>query len=134
MTVVIDASVAMKWLVAGEGSDRALALIGSDTLVAPDLIFAEAANALWRYSSGGFLAAEAGEAALAALQRTLDRTYPLAPMASEAYSLAAVLAHPAYDCFYLSLARSLNCLLWTADKRLVAKLGGTELQDRVRLL
>ncbi len=134
MSLVIDASVAMKWLVESEGSDRAQALVGSDALVAPDLILAEVANALWRYSAGGLLARTAGEAAIMVLQRTLDRTYPLAPMTADAYCVAGELGHPAYDCFYLVLARTLDSLVWTADRRLAAKVAGTPWQNRVRLL
>ncbi len=39
MTLVVDASVALKWFVAEDGSTRAAALLaGPELLVAPDLI------------------------------------------------------------------------------------------------
>ena len=44
---VIDASVAVKWLVTEAFSDQAASLLDSKlTLIAPELLFAEAANAL----------------------------------------------------------------------------------------
>lgn len=49
MRIVVDASVAVKWLVAEEGSDVANRLLtdGGD-LYAPRLMASEVANALWR--------------------------------------------------------------------------------------
>ena len=45
---VVDASVMVKWLVREEHSDEAAGLLnGGSTFVAPALVFAEAANALW---------------------------------------------------------------------------------------
>lgn len=44
---VVDASVAVKWLVAEDLSEESAALLDMDvTLLAPDLLFAEAASAL----------------------------------------------------------------------------------------
>ena len=49
MTVVIDASVALKWFVEEQGTEQAAALLaGQDLLIAPDLIVAEVANAGWK--------------------------------------------------------------------------------------
>lgn len=134
MTLVVDASVAMKWLVETDGSVAARDLIGADILVAPELIAAEVANALWRYVANGQMAAIAGEMALGALTRTLDQLYPTEPLAASAYGLACRLGHTAYDCFYLVLAERVSATLITADRRLVAKVAGTAWQDRVRLL
>lgn len=134
MTLVIDASAAMKWLVDGEGSDRARALIGTDRLVAPELIMTEAANALWRYSSAGMLSVAAGEAALGALSRILDQTYSMSALSTDAYGLACSLGHPVYDCCYLALAGQVKGTVVTADRRLIAKVAGTPWQDKVRPL
>ena len=49
MRLVIDAGVAVKWLVAEEGSDAADRLLANgDDLYAPRLMASEVANALWR--------------------------------------------------------------------------------------
>ena len=50
MTLVVDANVAVKWVVANPDTERADAVISSgEELIAPDLLVAEFANALWRY-------------------------------------------------------------------------------------
>jgi predicted nucleic acid-binding protein len=47
--LVVDASVAAKWLVTEPLSDRALALLGgANELIAPDLLLPEVGNILWK--------------------------------------------------------------------------------------
>jgi predicted nucleic acid-binding protein len=46
--LVIDASIAIKWVVQEEGTEDALALRTRAELIAPDLIIAECANILWK--------------------------------------------------------------------------------------
>jgi predicted nucleic acid-binding protein len=48
VTIVIDASVAVKWVVREPDSDAADALLDDIELIAPVLWLAEAANVLWR--------------------------------------------------------------------------------------
>lgn len=134
MTLVVDASLAMRWLIQSEDSARARALIGAESLVAPDLIMAEVANALWRHTAAGHIKMEAGKTALAALSRTLDQIHPNGPLATAAYDLACALGHAAYDCFYLVLAEQVNGTVVTADRKLAAKVEGTDWANRVRLL
>lgn len=51
---VIDASIAMKWLVEEEGTAQALALRGAyGKLIAPDLLVPECANVLWKKTKRG---------------------------------------------------------------------------------
>ena len=57
MSIVIDASVAVKWVLDEPRSDAALAL-RNEQLAAPALWLAEAANALWRHVRVGELTAE----------------------------------------------------------------------------
>jgi predicted nucleic acid-binding protein len=53
VSLVVDASVALKWFLADEpDADRALAIMRDDAaLVAPDLLVAEVCNAAWRGSA-----------------------------------------------------------------------------------
>src|SRR6516164_5444072 len=49
MTLVVDASVAVHWFIDVLASERAYRLIASpDRLIAPDLVMAEIASALWK--------------------------------------------------------------------------------------
>ena len=48
MTLVIDASVALKWFVEEQGSDKARGLLSrEERLIAPELLLAEVFNAAW---------------------------------------------------------------------------------------
>ena len=47
MTVVVDASVALKWVIQEDGSEAAEALLRQEPLLAPDLLIVECANVLW---------------------------------------------------------------------------------------
>ena len=47
MTWIVDSSVAVKWMVREAGCDAARRLIGA-TLLAPDLMIVEVANAAWK--------------------------------------------------------------------------------------
>jgi predicted nucleic acid-binding protein len=121
-TFVLDASVAVKWLVTEHLSEAAVRLLGtSHSLIAPDLMFVEAANALWALS-------ERGDFGNADLEQALD-TLLLAPVAvpvslhdllPSAIRLASDLAHPVYDCCYLALGLRNGAPVVTADERFIA--------------
>ena len=117
MKWVIDASVAAKWLAPEPESAQADALLDDD-LMAPDLIFAEVANILWKKQARGEMTvATAAVAARWLLQAPL-LVVSGKDLMREASSLSMRLQHPAYDCFYLALAMRQDCGLITADKRL----------------
>jgi predicted nucleic acid-binding protein len=121
MTLVIDASVAVKWYFEQPGSNIAREIAGRDEeLIAPDLIFAEAGSAVWRYVRAGFLGA--GEAAeiMPKMLLRIDRFAPLSELVTPAFDLAIALGHPIYDCIYLALAQREGAPLVTADRRLEA--------------
>ena len=121
-TLVIDASVAIKWVVEEEGTDEALALRGTAKLIAPDLLVAECANILWKkVRRGELLADEAGFGARL-LQAADMELLPTRPLLENATLMAMELNHPAYDCLYLELATRHGCRLVTADEQLVKKL------------
>ncbi len=116
-TFVIDASVAMKWVVEEPGTPEALALRDKAHLIAPDLLVAECANALWKKTVRGEL--ERDEALLAArlLQAADIELLPTRSLLEPAAKLAIELDHAAYDCVYLALAMDRDCRFVTADSR-----------------
>ena len=120
---VVDASVAVKWLVTEDLSDESESLLGTGvTLVAPELIFAEAANALWAmYRRGDIGSAELSAAVDLLRAAPVATPIPMRRLAPAATRLAADLDHPVYDCFYLSLAIQEQHPVVKADTRFHAK-------------
>lgn len=119
MSLIVDASVAVKWVAAEPGSDRARALFLSDECWAPSLIIAEIGNALWKKKRMKLVTLEQAVAALEELPSRL-RLFDIANLSARAVQIAVELNHPIYDCFYLALAERERCALITADARLLA--------------
>ncbi len=120
MTLVVDASVAVKWVLPELGSERAVAIRATDEdLIAPSLVSAEIGNAIWRTVLRGDLpAAEAHDYLKTAIAH-YQRIILLEELTDAAIALAIRLKHPIYDCFYLALAERERCALITADARLI---------------
>ena len=120
--LVIDASVAVKWFVEQDGWEEARALAKPPAeLVAPELILAEIASALWKYVRVGQLAEDIAKAMLSRAPSAFARLVPLEELLASAFALSLSIPHPVYDCFYLALARREGAPLVTADKRLTAR-------------
>lgn len=122
-TLVVDASVAVKWVVAESGTDQAVQLRSSFDFLAPELIVAECANILWKKTMRRELAREEALLAARLLTRSDVELVPLQGLGEAATALAIDLGHPAYDCAYLALARERGCRFVTADRRLLALVG-----------
>lgn len=123
--IVVDASVAVKWAVREAGHEEAVSIFDWErTLYAPDLIFAEIANALIKKERRNEVTAELTTRALHAVRAEVSLV-PCGELWSDALSLARRLRHSVYDCFYLALAVSRGILV-TADVKLVGKAGETE--------
>ena len=121
MTLVVDASVAVKWVLPEAGSDGAVALREQESeLTAPSLVIAEIGSAIWKAArSGAIRKSEATEAISAALL-WFQSLIPIEELRIRALTLAIEIKHPIYDCFYLALAERENAALVTADERLIA--------------
>ncbi len=121
MSYVVDASVAMKWLVPEPLSDQAARLLDHPAgLSAPDMLVVEAANVLWRKAARREISGGEADRALALLEGSGLDFHPVRPLAARALELARALAHPVYDCVYLALAERQRVPLVTADRRFIA--------------
>jgi predicted nucleic acid-binding protein len=116
---VVDASVAIRWVVDEPGSALAHRLRSIDLLVAPAIILAECGNALWRRVRLGLLDAAQARDRLAALRMAPVKLRPDDALAPAALDLALGLDHPICDCLYLALALDETAPLITADRRLL---------------
>ena len=121
MTLVVDASVAAKWVLPEPGSEEATALRTRDlNLIAPSLIVAEISNAVCKSALRGDLDKHDALNALQTAIAHFARLVPIEQIAPEAMKLALDLKHPIYDCFYLALAERERVPLVSADKKLLA--------------
>lgn len=131
--LVIDASVAIKWVIEEHGSREALAL-RRHRLFAPDLLAAECANVLWKKTQRREISAEEARLAARLLERADVELAPMRRLLEPATALAIALGYTAYDCTYLALAESLSCDLVTADQRFSASVLPAGCKSRVLLL
>jgi predicted nucleic acid-binding protein len=116
MPLVVDASVAVKFLVQEPGTEEARRLLAiPDALIAPDWILVEAANTFWKKVKRSELLIVHAERHLAALPEFFDTLYPASELIGDALSLSFRLRHAVYDCVYLALALREGCRLVTAD-------------------
>jgi predicted nucleic acid-binding protein len=135
VTLVVDASIALKWFLPEPDSVPAEVLLRRDgELVAPALIVAEVCNAAWKRFRRG----ETTDRHLDWIADRIGRIglvlVPDSALAAPAAAIARQLDNPVYDCLYLALAEERRAMLVTADRRLHARLRGTPWQPRVTLL
>ena len=131
MSVVIDASIGLKWVFEEAGTEAALALRG-EPLIAPALWLAEVANGLWRHVRLGEITAQEAASRMSELAAAPVASFAIEPHVPRALELAMELNHPVYDCIYLALALHHDTHVVTDDRRFAAAASG--LRDRVRLL
>ena len=135
MRFVVDASVAVKWLVAEEGADVAQELATSDhDLHAPRLMASEVANALWRKARTGEIERRAAGILLANVPDMPVRWGADELVSAEAVRLAPALDRPIYDCVYLALAHRIGAFMLTADSRFANVAASTEHGESVMTL
>jgi predicted nucleic acid-binding protein len=127
MTLVVDASAALKWFIEEDGSAHAAVLLmAPELLIAPDLIVAEVCNAAWKAVRAGTMLPEQQDHAASRLAAAFDELVPMAALARRAAELSRTLDHPAYDCFYLALSEQRDAKLITADRKLLLRVEATE--------
>ena len=116
---VVDSSVAIKWFIPEVHSPAALRLLASGTeLLAPDLVWPESANVLWKRQRRGEMTAAESAQVLAALRKVPIRVFPSLPLVEDALRIANAQDRTVYDSLYLALAVSGKCPLVTADEKL----------------
>lgn len=119
MSLVVDASVALKWVLPEEGGAEAEALLRVP-LHAPNLMLAECGNALWIAARRRLVSSDRAREALEFLASVPIAVSPVEPILVRALDWAFRLDHPLYDCLYIVLAQDLRMPLVTADRGLVA--------------
>ena len=130
--LVIDASVAVKWFVSEEGSDKADEVSASEyTLLAPRLIMIEVANALARKAMQNLITPLEAAEYVRTLPQFLAGLLDVEDLIEPALQSACRHRHPIYDFVYVEAARRRDTKLLTADQKLIAKVKGTNIAKLV---
>lgn len=121
-TFVIDASVAVKWLLRESYRSEAKRFVEANIhRIAPDLILIECTNAIRRKVLLKDINQEEGDIAFFLMKewfKELIRMIPSVELIERAYELSKELEkHPVPDCLYLALAERDKSILVTADER-----------------
>ncbi len=118
MSIVVDASVVLKWFVPEAGSDAASRLLASgERLEAPDLLFAEIANAIWKKVLRGQLTRAESQLLVSDIEKIAVDTTPCRALASDAHAIALITSRSVYDSMYVALALRRDTRVITADER-----------------
>ena len=116
--IVLDASVVVKWFSEEEYTDKALQirerfLKGEESIIIPDLLLYELANAL-RYNRD-FNSTDVKDAIASIFDMHIDIIVPISKLMSSAITLAFDHNITIYDAFYVALAKESDLSLITAD-------------------
>jgi predicted nucleic acid-binding protein len=115
---VVDASVAIKWFLPEIHSDAALRLLAEQhTLHAPDLIFSEFGNVLWKRVRKNEICKNEANAILEGLLTLHLQAQPSQLLIPLALEIACGENRTVYDSLYLAAAISLESWLVTADAK-----------------
>jgi hypothetical protein len=126
--LVIDASVAVKWFVSEEASDKADEVSASDyTLLAPRLIVTEVANALARKAMQKLITPLEAAEYVRTLPQFFAGLIDVEDLIEPALQNACSYMHPIYDFVYLEAARRRNTRMLTADQKFFARVKDTNL-------
>ena len=127
--LVVDSSVAIKWSVTEPLVTEAIAVLhayqaGTLTLLAPDLIYAELGNILWKKQMLKSLAAADAQRIIGDILALPLTTTPSAALLADAHRLAVMHGRTVYDALYLALSVQRGCTFVTADERMVNAVAG----------
>jgi predicted nucleic acid-binding protein len=115
---VVDASVAIKWFLPEPHSDAALRLLAQHhTLHAPDLIFSEFGNVLWKRVRKNKISKNEANATIDGLLTLHLQVQPSQLLIPLALEIACGENRTVYDSLYLAAAMTLQSLLVTADAK-----------------
>jgi predicted nucleic acid-binding protein len=134
-TVVVDSSVALKWFVPEALSDQAVSLLERPIqLAAPDLLYPEAGNIVWKKVRRGELRIEEARDVIAGLERVPIAISSSSHLLEAALEIAIDHGRTVYDSLYVALAVARDCDFVTADDRLANALATGPLASYVRTL
>jgi predicted nucleic acid-binding protein len=122
---VVDANVAVKWVLPQQYSENASLLLNNKCgLLVPDFFFSEIGNILWKEVRFGSLTLEEAKLNFNQIAIAPIEVYSSQELMPSALEIAVRLQQAVYDCLYLALAIDQKCKMITADKRFINSLKG----------
>jgi len=129
-TIVVDASVGVKWFLpsgqepfAEEAAQLLQAYVRSQVnFLVPDIFWAEIANAAWKAARRGELSSANATAAVSSVTALRIPSISSSELLPQALAIALAFERTVYDSLYVALAVSSNAYVITADERLANSL------------
>lgn len=123
MRCVLDASVALKWVLSEPDSAAANRLREEfkrqlHEMLAPDTFLVELAHALTRAERRRVIQVGEGALLFGEVLTTPPRLEHYVPLLPRAIEISSQVRVGVYDCLYVALAERENCAFFTADDRL----------------
>lgn len=121
--LVVDSSVVVKWFVYEPFSERAHQVLegyqnGTLELHAPDLLFAEVGNVIWKKQRTQGLSQEDAQQIIETFAQLSFHITPTAELLTDAYRFAVAHDRTVYDSLYVVLSEREMCSFVTSDERL----------------
>jgi predicted nucleic acid-binding protein len=121
---VVDASLVVKWFVPEVDAEAARRWLDAPhDYVAPDLLFPETGNTVWKKVRRGELSPDEGQQLVTDLSRLAVEAVSMRGLLPDAHALALRTGITVYDAAYLALAVRLDTKVITGDHRLARRLG-----------
>jgi predicted nucleic acid-binding protein len=128
MKLVLDASVAVRWVTPSPLAPKAIRLRDEyqhrvHELIAPSIFSAEVASALTKAERQKLISVGDSLRLLPDVMQTLPGLHSFGALLYRAAEISSQTRSGLYDCLYVALAERENCEMVTADDKLVRNLG-----------
>ena len=119
--LVLDCSAAVNIARKTEEGMRLREIVDQDTsVISSRLLYPETVNTFWKYARAGEITPEEAVARAENAIGLVDEFHDMEGYYVEALNEACRLGHPAYDFFYLLLAKRTGATLLTCDRKLAS--------------
>ncbi len=120
--IVVDSGITIKWFIEEDDSDIAQFIYddyesGNFSFLAPDLIYAEFGNIVWKKLIFKNLDPKEANFAVQEFKKISFTLTPITALFDDAYEIAVKYKRTFYDSLYLALSVRENCEFVTADEK-----------------
>jgi predicted nucleic acid-binding protein len=128
-SLVVDSSVTIRWFIKemdyqSQALDVFSRILANEfQLFAPDLIYAEIGNIVWKLRRFQNLKPENAQKAIESFSAVNMTVISNGALLKDAYTIAIQYNRSVYDCLYIALAQREKCSFVTADEKLVNAVG-----------